>query len=345
MLIGNGDGTFQTPVILAASATNVAAADINGDGIPDLVFSPVTLADYPLYTTVAMLGNGDGTFQPPVQISSNASGSVVLADFNGDGLPDVAVAMSLFSNTLSTGVAVFLNQLQPHPLTVVSAASFAPGPLAADTLASAFGSDLATATAAAPALSTNLAGTTVTVQDSNGVSRPAQLYFVSPGQVNFLVPAATATGNATITLTSGDGKSVSATVGIVEFSPALFTEGTAGIAAAWVVQVAPGGAQTIEPVFAVQAGKIVPVPIDLTAPGQVYLVLLGTGFDAASAGSATVSVQGTGAPVSYAGSQGQYTGVDQVNVLLPPSLAGSGVVSVVLTVAGKPANTVYVTVQ
>ena len=342
ILIGNGDGTFQTPTVLPVNATSVAAADMNGDGIPDLVLSGAP-SPYTQYPTVVLSGNGDGTFQPATQVSSNASGNLLIADFNGDGSPDVAVAMPYAS-----GVATFLNLSQPFPpLTVVSAASFALGPLAANTIASAFGRDLATATTAAvaPVLPTNLAGTTVVVQDSSGVSRPAQLYFVSPGQVNFLVPSATARGNATITVTSGDGKSVSTAASIVEFAPALFTVGSAGIAAAYVVRVAPDNVQTIEPVFAEQSGQIVPVPIDLTSPGQVYLILFGTGFDAASAASTVVNVQGVSAFVSYAGSQQQYPGLDQVNLLLPQSLAGSGVVSVVPIVAGTPANTAYVTVQ
>jgi uncharacterized protein (TIGR03437 family) len=341
ILIGNGDGTFQAPVVLPVSATSIAAADMNGGGIPDLVLSGA-LSSYAQYPTVVLFGNGDGTFQPATQISSNASGNLVVADFNRDGTPDVAVAMPY-----ANGVATFLNLSQPFPpLTIVSAASFALGPLAANTVASGFGRDLATATAAAtpPDLPTNLAGTTVTVEDSGGVSRPAQLYFVSPGQVNFLIPATTALGSATITTTSGDGKSVSTAASIVEFAPALFTVGP-GIAAAYVVRVGPGGAQTIEPVFAEQSGQIVAVPIDLTSPGQVYLILFGTGFDAASATSAVVNVQGVGTTVSYAGSQQQYPGLDQVDVLLPQSLAGSGLVSVVLTVAGTPANTVYVTVR
>jgi uncharacterized protein (TIGR03437 family) len=50
------------------------------------------------------------------------------------------------------------------------------------------------------------------------------------------------------------------------------------------------------------------------------------------------------APVEYAGEQGA-AGLDQVNVVLPRSLAGRGEVDVVLTVEGQAANTVRVNIQ
>ena len=53
----------------------------------------------------------------------------------------------------------------------------------------------------------NLLGTTVKVTDSAGHEQSAALFFVSQGQVNFLMPAGTALGAATVTITSGDGTS------------------------------------------------------------------------------------------------------------------------------------------
>jgi uncharacterized protein (TIGR03437 family) len=49
--------------------------------------------------------------------------------------------------------------------------------------------------------------------------------------------------------------------------------------------------------------------------------------------------------VQYAGQQGYYVGLDQVNVLLPRTLAGKGLVDVVMTVDGKTANTVTVQIR
>jgi uncharacterized protein (TIGR03437 family) len=50
-------------------------------------------------------------------------------------------------------------------------------------------------------------------------------------------------------------------------------------------------------------------------------------------------------PVSYAGAQSQFAGLDQVNVLLPRVLAGTGVTNIVLSAGGKAANTVYVSIK
>jgi hypothetical protein len=106
VLLGNGDGTFQAPVSYSSGgvyATSVAIADLNGDGRPDLVVanecqvldpSGGVCWGYALGEVSVLLGNGDGTFQAPVSYSSNAyqAFSVAIADLNGDGHPDLAVA-------------------------------------------------------------------------------------------------------------------------------------------------------------------------------------------------------------------------------------------------------------
>jgi hypothetical protein len=65
----------------------ITSADLNGDGIPDLV-----VANSGDTTVSVLLGNGDGTFSPAVNyFSGSAPDHIVVADFNGDGIPDLAV--------------------------------------------------------------------------------------------------------------------------------------------------------------------------------------------------------------------------------------------------------------
>lgn len=90
ILLGNGDGTFQAPLIVNSGvffAFNVALADLNGDGKADLVVTGCTGGNC---SASVLLGNGDGTFQTPVLYKA-ASGVVKVADINGDGKPDLVV--------------------------------------------------------------------------------------------------------------------------------------------------------------------------------------------------------------------------------------------------------------
>jgi uncharacterized protein (TIGR03437 family) len=73
------------------------------------------------------------------------------------------------------------------------------------------------------------------------------------------------------------------------------------------------------------------------------MVFYATGIRRAPQGQVTVSIGGVNVQVAYAGTQGFFTGLDQVNVQLPASLAGRGDVPIILSVAGKQANTVRMT--
>jgi uncharacterized protein (TIGR03437 family) len=77
---------------------------------------------------------------------------------------------------------------------------------------------------------------------------------------------------------------------------------------------------------------------------EVYLVLFGTGLRFRSTLAAVrVSIGGVDAPVEYAGPQHEFSGLDQVNVRVPRSLAGRGAVALQLTVDGMSSNETYVT--
>lgn len=92
ILLGNGDGTFQSPVSypLNTNAASIATADFNGDGKLDLA-----VVDN-IGVVSILLGNGDGTFQPRVDypVSSFPWGSISIGDFTQDGNLDIAVADS-----------------------------------------------------------------------------------------------------------------------------------------------------------------------------------------------------------------------------------------------------------
>jgi uncharacterized protein (TIGR03437 family) len=230
--------------------------------------------------------------------------------------------------------------------TVISSANANAAGIAPGSLASAFGADLATGTPGSTSLPLPVtdAGTSVSILDASGKTTAAPLVYVSPKQVNFYVPPSVATGSATVTITSGDGTQSAATVQIAPVAPGVFELNSAGLAAA-DVYLYSGGAATLENVYSVNsAGALVANPISLGS-GTAYLVLYGTGFEAAGTAGVTVTVNGVAASVAYAGPQGTFTGLDQANVLLPASLAGKGSVTVQLTANGIAANPVNITIQ
>ncbi|MGO9262734.1 MAG: hypothetical protein ACLQU1_41620 [Bryobacteraceae bacterium] len=87
------------------------------------------------------------------------------------------------------------------------------------------------------------------------------------------------------------------------------------------------------------------MPVNLSpSADQFYLIFFGTGIRGAGS-NVTVTMNGINAPVAYAGPQGVVSGLDQVNVGLPPQLAGSGTVNIVLTAASSAANIVNIAIQ
>ena len=90
--LGNGDGTFKTPVLVASKIGEfLTVGDTNGDNIPDVVSTTVqhntgvNIGN----SLFVLIGKGDGTFKPTVTYVSDIPSDPHLADVNGDGKPDI----------------------------------------------------------------------------------------------------------------------------------------------------------------------------------------------------------------------------------------------------------------
>src|ERR1700722_8995498 len=172
-----------------------------------------------------------------------------------------------------------------NSLTVVSSASdFQPfGPAS---IVTGFGTDVATTILSTTSVTwpDSLGGTTVSIKDSGGVARPAPISFVSPGQVNFQIPAQTAAGPATATITSADGTVSTGAVLVAAVAPGLFAANGNGQGGAWavVVQVSPDGTQTSSLAFTCGATPLscipAPITVNSTNGAATVLVLFGTGI-------------------------------------------------------------------
>ena len=262
-----------------------------------------------------------------------------------------ATVSPMFRMTLFAPADTSASPPEVSLLSTVSAASLAPGRVSPESLVSGFGGGLATSTAAAAALPlpTVLAGASIAVRDSAGVERPAALLFVSAGQINYQIPSGTAPGQATVFVRWSGATIAQGALHVAPVAPAVFAANAngSGPAAAQVVRVAADGAQTLEPVAELDraSGRFVARAIDVGREGeQVVLTLFGGGVRFAS-GPVTATVGGDPAEVLFAGRQSQFAGVDQINILLAPELAGRGEVEVIVEADGEMSNPVRIRIQ
>jgi uncharacterized protein (TIGR03437 family) len=279
-----------------------------------------------------------GTSNNDIQLTAN-----ILALSNGD---------LLFTDSGNHRVRQ-LRRAAPLAVASLSAASFSGAEFASESIIAAFGTSLATSTesAASLPLPTNLAGTVVKIKDSQGTERSAPLFFVAPTQVNYVVPAGTANGAATVTITSGDGTVSAGTLNIAAVAPGLFAANSNGrdVAAAVLLRIKADNSQSFELIsrFDSAQNAFVPIPVALGPETErVFLLLFGTGIRfRTSLMGVSVRIGDVEAPVSFAGPAGDLAGLDQLNVQLPRSLTGRGLVNILLTVDGKTANTVTMQIQ
>ncbi len=294
------------------------------------------------------IGSGGLDTASPAGLAVDSAGDIYLAGNNGG--PNLITTPGAFQTTASNNPCCshgFVAKIAATSATVTLATAGQVEPFAGESIVSVYGINLAGGTASAVSLPlpTSLDGNTVTVTDSSGVARQASLFYVSPSQINFEIPAGTATGTATVTFQNQNGTIQSTTISIGSVSPGIFELNGSGLVAALVLPVISGTQQPLQPVYQIASGSVIPLPINLgPSTEQVYLEMYGTGIR--NAKSVTVTVGGLSVPVLYAGAAPGFAGEDQVNIgPLPQSLAGKGSVNILLTADGQAANTVNVTIQ
>ncbi len=232
------------------------------------------------------------------------------------------------------------------PLATVSAATFAVGPVAGGSIVSAFGRNLADSTESATSLPlpTELANVQVRVTPLSGSPSMAELFFVSPEQINFVMSAISANGAIKIEVLKSGSVVATGSVLALGTQPGIFTAdfSGSGVAAAYVVQDVNGEQMRSLTYTETAPGMVEGNPIDLSA-GDTVVELYATGLSGAQ--NVTATVAGQEVEVLFTGPNADFVGLDQMNIRIPQALAGMGEVPIVITADGKMSNTVTVTIQ
>ncbi len=277
-----------------------------------------------------------------------------------NGLPKVAVFMLRYQNATGNLVAAThgrgMYRLRTlTTATSVSGASYLGTNVAQDSIVSVFGVNLSSSSTGAPATSaplpTSLAGTTVTVRDSQGTNRLAPLFFVGQNQINYLIPNGTATGMATVTIRNALGEQSGGTINITAITPGLFTGNADGVGAAVgkAIRVRNGVQSPREEIVALDTAtsRYVTKPIDFSPTTEdVFIELYGTGWRyRSSQANVSVEIGGVTIPVEYADVAPGFFGLDQVNIKLPAGLDNRGEVDLTVIVDGQRTKTLKINIK
>ena len=375
----NGDFSTSQDFRIAVAAGQQAGLDITVargapafDAIitydaPSLTFLNIATLVTQGQTNVTVGAAGPGLPQSGAPLSISGPGVTIIRQYfrtTGNGLPAVLADINVSptappgarnivigngsQRTILTGaIEIAAGSGTGSPLAVVSSANFASA-VAAESIASVFGTNLAATTQASNSnpLPTSLGGTSIRLRDAQGNERLAPLFFVSPTQINYQIAPGIQIGNASIAITNGSGPVLTGAFQVAPVAPGLFSANARGqgLASAVVLRIR-NGVQTFERIAQVSGSQITPIPIDLgPTTDQVFLVLFGTGIRFRGALPAC-TIGGANMQVTFGGPQGGLIGVDQVNVRLDRGLIGRGSVNVVLNVDGIPSNVVSVSIK
>jgi uncharacterized protein (TIGR03437 family) len=344
-----------------------------------MVAAPSTIAVVPASLQFAYTAGGAVPAAQPIQISNSGTGTTTLswtatpsdsswlsvspASGTAPSTPSVSVSpAALSAGTYNGSIQISAAGVSNSPLSVavtltvapavtvtsvVNAGSYQPG-IASGAWISIFGTNLSPSTylwqasdIVNGALPTSLQGVSVTV---NGL--PAYVDYISPTQINALVPDDNTLGPVPVQVTAAGAVSNALTVQKSLFAPAFLTFGGTYVAALHA-DYSPIGAPNLLPGVATNPAR----------PGEIIL-LYGVGFGPANppqpsgqqvasaaplANSVLVAIGGQPAAVGYAGLVG--SGLYQFNVTVPNNLA-SGDAAVAATIEGASTQTgVSLTIQ
>ena len=194
-------------------------------------------------------------------------------------------------------------------------------------------------------LPTSLAGIRVEITDSAGISRLAGIYWVAGGwgQVNFVVPEASAPGRGQMTLLRNDGSRLSTNITIADTSPG-FRTGTscAGPAEGEAIQSFSNGRTSTTPMVSCKWWYCSTLVVPVSADSTTKVRLMAVGFrHAASAKDIVVTVAGKRVQVlSYGPTEDP--GMDQVTIAIPKSMRGLGETDLIAHLNGRIANVVRI---
>lgn len=321
----SGDGkriAFATRRPLTGFSNSDASVELYTYDIPTTTFGRITSAP-------AEADCFDGSNQACEVVSSlNDDGSIVAFNFPRALSGTVTAGLENKSEIYATGTATrpssgtltsILNQASlGHEPSSVKA-------VAPNSIAAAFGTALANSTQQSQPQSdgtfpTNVGGTTVTV---NG--RSAQIFFVSPARVHFLVPAQTEIGgNAEVVVTNADGFSSRGTVSILRAAPGIFTKTGDGIGEGVILNSDTSASGPFDP-----------------SSGNLRLSIFSTGVR--NAVVTTVNIAGRVVTPESVMPSPNMPGLDEVIVRVPSDLRGTGAVNLSIQTDGRDSNPVTVT--
>jgi uncharacterized protein (TIGR03437 family) len=352
-----GPAVTSVPFNVTPRSVGMVSTDRVANGSANLT---LTLGSNALAWKVEPVVPRGGSSWLAVYPQAGVGSGTVAVTANPSGLADGAYSARLLIEAVDATPQVYVvnvsfqvgNAVPSFPANgLVNAASYQ-RPAAPGMILSVFGVALASgiAQAAAMPLPATLLSTSATI---NGASAP--LFYVSPGQVNLMIPFEAQAGTATVTLTAG-GTSVSQSLAIGATAPGLFSMDESG-----------GGQGAIlianTPTVAAPVGS---VPNRDARPAQrgvdsvsIYCTGLGAVTNQPATGAAasanplsrttaapTVTIGGVPAEVTYSGLAPGFAGLYQIDVLVPSAAAaGDAVPVVVVVIGGVASNTVTIAVR